>query len=364
MAHKVKNRGRVRFGCRIFLRASEPFTAIIERAGLCEKFGFDSVLIDDHLLYGTNSAAAPEPFTTLAAIGLRTSRIRVGVAVTDLIRRHPAIVAQTMATLSSLLPDRTFLGLGTGDPMNRSPFGLSSRHSFSILEEGLRVLKMLWDSSIEKPANYNGRFFSLKRAYLQSGSRAKAPPIYLAAFGKKMLRLAGEQADGWIPHCHTPLTYRTDLDAIRKAARSVGRKLEPFHPTYYTLASTSERAEVADQNVLGPSKYFLALIPEGLKKVDPSVKHPGPIWESASHPKTQREILHRIASTIPDKPALDIAIHGTPSHCIEQIDRYRKSGCKEFMLTFVPKGGLWSTKNLGSMMRFFSARVMNYFRQA
>jgi len=358
----VRDRSRVEFGCRIFLRATEPFTAIVERARLCEKLSFDSVLVDDHLLYGTGSAAAPEPFTTLAAIGLQTRRIMVGVAVTDLVRRHPAIVAQTVATLTRFLPDRTFLGLGTGDPMNQNPFGLSSQHSFSVLKEGLRVLKMLWASSIEKPANYKGRFFSLKRAYLQPGSKAQASPIYLAAFGKKMLRLTGEQADGWIPHCHTPSTYKTDLEAVRKAANRVGRKFDAFRPAYYTLASTSSNSEVADRNVLGPSKYFLALIPEGLKKVDPSVNHPGPIWEKASHPKIQRKIIHRIASTIPDKPALDIAIHGTPSDCIEQIERYRNAGCQEFMLTFTPEGGLWSTKNLVPMIRLFSAKVMSYFR--
>jgi len=223
-------------------------------------------------------------------------------------------------------------------------------------------LKMLWASSIEKPANYKGRFFSLKRAYLQPGSKAQASPIYLAAFGKKMLRLTGEQADGWIPHCHTPSTFKTDLEAVRKAANRVGRKFDAFRPAYYTLASTSSNSEVADRNVLGPSKYFLALIPEGLKKVDPSVNHPGPIWEKASHPKIQRKIIHRIASTIPDKPALDIAIHGTPSDCIEQIERYRNAGCQEFMLTFTPEGGLWSTKNLVPMIRLFSAKVMSYFR--
>src|SRR5207248_11345076 len=102
----------------MFLAANEPFHRIVERARFCEKHGFDSVLVDDHLLYGTEAAAAPEPFTTLAAIAAGTRRIRVGIAVTDLVRRHPAIVARTLATLSSQFPKRLFLGLGTGDPIN------------------------------------------------------------------------------------------------------------------------------------------------------------------------------------------------------------------------------------------------------
>src|SRR5438128_4707722 len=154
-------KSHVRFGCRIFLAANEPFQQIIKRAQFCEKYGFDSVLIDDHLLYGTGAAAAPESFTTLAAIAAATRKIRVGIAVTDLVRRHPAIIAQTLATLSNQFPNRLFLGLGAGDPLNQTPFGLSPEQRVGRLEEGLKIIGQLWNSSIEKPQNYKGQFFSL-----------------------------------------------------------------------------------------------------------------------------------------------------------------------------------------------------------
>src|SRR5256712_1396612 len=180
-------KSHVRFGCRIFLAANEPFTEIIKRAQLCEKHGFDSVLIDDHLLYGTGDAAAPEPFTTLAAIATGTRRIRVGIAVTDLVRRHPAIIAQTLATLSNQFPKRVFLGLGAGDAMNQTPFGMSPEHRVGRLSEGLRIIRQLWNSSINKPQKFKGRFFTLNNAYIQAVKK-KHPvqPIYLSAFGARM----------------------------------------------------------------------------------------------------------------------------------------------------------------------------------
>ncbi len=150
-------KSQARFGCRIFLAANEPFQKIVQRAQFCEKHGFDSVLIDDHLLYGTEAAAAPEPFTALAAIAAGTRRIRVGIAVTDMVRRHPAIIAQSLATLSSQFPRRLFLGLGTGDSMNQSPFGLPTEQRYSRLREGLQVIRQLWNSSIDKPASFKGR---------------------------------------------------------------------------------------------------------------------------------------------------------------------------------------------------------------
>ncbi len=353
---------RIRFGARIFLRSQEPFERLIQRARFCERHGFDSVLVDDHLLYGTGEASAPEPFTTLGALALETKRIRVGVAVTDLVRRHPAIVAQAAATLSTMAPRRIFLGLGAGDPMNQAPFGISTENRYGKLEEGFKVLKMLWDSSIEKPASFNGRFFRLNNAYLQTVSRDKTHvPVYLAAFGKKMLELTGREADGWVPHCHTPQTYIHDLGTVRDAARRVGRKLAGFLPCYYTLASASRNGDAANTRVLGPARYFLALIPEALRKVDPSAQHPGRVWEKMNVPRDQRETIRKIASTISASTALNTVIHGTAQECIEQVSQFQKAGCRELMLTFVPGEGLWSTRGLQAQIRFFADDVMSYF---
>ena len=354
----------MRFGARLFLRSQEPFDSIIRRALFCEKWGFDSVFIDDHLLYGTSEASAPEPFTTLSALAVQTSKIRVGLAVTDLVRRHPAIVAQAAATLATIAPGRIFLGLGAGDPMNQAPFGIPTENRYSKLREGFKVLKALWSSSLEKPANLNGQYFSLKNAYLQTGPSDKASvPVYLAAFGRKMLQLAGREADGWVPHCHTSETYAQDLGTVGDAARRSGRKFSRFLPCYYTLASASRDGNVADARVLGPARYFLALIPEALRKVDPSAHHPGRVWEEMSVPREQRETIRKIASTIPAQTALNTVIHGTADDCIEQVAQFQKAGCRELMLTFVPDQGLWSTKGLLPSIRFFADKVMSYFSE-
>ncbi len=221
---------------------------------------------------------------------------------------------------------------------------------------------MLWNSSIDKPQSFKGCFYTLNNAYLQAGQeRQPVPPIYLAAFGPRMLKLAGEAADGWIPHCHTPTTYKTDLDTIRASARQAKRDQDKFSAAYYTLSSISTSRAEADRNVLGPARYFLALIPEALKKIDPIANHPGRIWEKIPYPKEQRETVRKIAAEIPESDAYNTVIHGTGEDCIEQIEDYRKAGCKEFMLTFVPKGGLWASANLLSQIRLFSNEVLSRY---
>src|SRR5437016_13800955 len=148
-----------------------------------------------------------------------------------MVRRHPVIIAQTLATLSNQFPKRLFLGLGAGDPMNQTPFGLSPEHRVGRLEEGLKIIGQHWSSNIDKPQSFNGRFFTLNNAYLQAGQEKQpVPSIYLAAFGPRMLRLTGEAADGWIPHCHTPTTYKMDLDIIRASAIQAKRGFDTFSP--------------------------------------------------------------------------------------------------------------------------------------
>ena len=194
---------------------------------------------------------------------------------------------------------------------------------------------------------------------MQAGQEKQpVPPIYLAAFGPRMLRLAGEAADGWIPHCHTPKTYKMDLDTIIGSAHNASRDFGLFRSAYYTLSSLSKNRKEADRNVLGPARYFLALIPEALKKIDSSASHPGRIWEKLSNPKEQREAIRKIAADIPESDAYNTVIHGTPDDCIDQIEGYRKAGCREFMLTFTPKGGLWSTIGLLEQIRLFSDKVI------
>jgi phthiodiolone/phenolphthiodiolone dimycocerosates ketoreductase len=334
---------------------------MIQRVRYCEQQGFDSVHIDDHLLYGTGEAAAPEPFTTLASLAAHTKTIRLGILVTDLVRRHPAIVAQATQTLATIAPRRVFLGLGTGDVMNQAPFGLPTQQHYSRLKEGLKVIRRLWESSITKPVNFNGHFYNLTNAYLQAGQEDPRVPVYLAAFGDKMLRLVGREADGWVPHCHIPKTYRTDLEKIHASARSAGRKPNSIIPGYYTLASVAKTREEADRRVLGPARYFLALIPEALRKVDPSTKHPGRIWEKMTHPREQRDTIRKIAATIPEKVALDTVIHGTPEDAISQITEFQKAGCRELMLTFASVNGLWSAEGLLPSIKFFSERVQSQF---
>src|SRR3954452_24493753 len=66
-----------------------------------------------------------DPLMMMGAAGAATSKIKVGVCVTDTIRRHPAMLAQAALTADHLSQGRAVLGLGSGERMNVPPSGMS-----------------------------------------------------------------------------------------------------------------------------------------------------------------------------------------------------------------------------------------------
>ena len=67
----------------------------------------------------------------LGAVG-RATRLPLGPAVTAPgPRYHPMLIAQALATLELMFPERPFLGVGSGESLNESPLGAPGPRSAS-----------------------------------------------------------------------------------------------------------------------------------------------------------------------------------------------------------------------------------------
>ena len=222
---------------------------LLDFAVAAEAAGFDSVVVSDHFQpWRHTDGHAPFSFAWLAALGERTTRVTLGTSVvTPTFRYHPAIVAQAMATLGSLNPDRVMLGVGTGESMNEVPvLGIEwpdFKERFGRLKEAIEIMRKLWT---EERVTFDGEYFHLRNATVYD--RPERPiPLYVAASGESAARLAGRVADGFI--CTSgkgsALYTETLLPAVAEAAAKAKRdaaKIEKMIEMKVSFDPDKERA--------------------------------------------------------------------------------------------------------------------------
>jgi phthiodiolone/phenolphthiodiolone dimycocerosates ketoreductase len=300
--------------------ASSTIPELIEEARLCESVGLDGVWYPD---YQASFAEWPELYVVLTSVALNTSRLFVGSLVTDVLRRHPMVTAHAFASFSYIAPKRLILGLGAGAGSSHFPYGIQLNNLATRLEEGIRVIRLLWKSTEEKPACFEGKHFSLKKA----GSPLKPLgniPIYVASYGPKMIKTTAKLADGWIPEAHTPETYRTTLEKVFALRKKAGGKTEEFEPCLAVVYYPFEPDENAYKRILSAAKHYLATYPDILWSAGHGANHPGLRTQQLM---SKPNLWNQLAERVPDKLADSTIVYGASDECVEKIARFREAGC-------------------------------------
>ena len=158
---------------------------VAELAADAEAAGWDGLFIWDHLAFAWGMPTA-DPWVTLTACALRTSRIVLGPGITPVPRRRVQDLALTLATLDRLSGGRVVFGAGLGG--NRGEFerfgeSFSRRRRVELLTDGLATLRAWFDGD-----EVNG--IQLKPP------PAGRVPIWIGANSPEMLALASNY-DGW-----------------------------------------------------------------------------------------------------------------------------------------------------------------------
>jgi alkanesulfonate monooxygenase SsuD/methylene tetrahydromethanopterin reductase-like flavin-dependent oxidoreductase (luciferase family) len=138
-----------------FEELSEP-ALVAELAARAEARGWDGFFLWDHVDYSAPVKALADPWVTMAAIAMRTTRILTGPLVTPLPRRRPHQLARETVTLDRLLGGgRLVLGVGLGsertgefDPARFGEEG-DMRERARLLDEGLERLLAYWGGEFE-----------------------------------------------------------------------------------------------------------------------------------------------------------------------------------------------------------------------
>jgi phthiodiolone/phenolphthiodiolone dimycocerosates ketoreductase len=330
-----------------------PASRAIELARRAEADGFDAVWWPCHLMgwhpdsvwtedLTPLAAVQPnphvyfEPLTMMGAVGAATERIRVGVAVTDLIRRHPAMLAQQALTVDHLARGRSILGLGSGERLNVTPYGIEWRKPVGRLAEAIELIRLLW--SADGPVDFDGDFFRLEQAVVGvQPYEGTPPPIWLASHGPRMLELCGRLAEGWLPTNIGPEAYAAKLEVIRRSAEEAGRDPDAVTPSMLAYVLTAPDHETLERLAGQPlvRLLFAAVgLPEDVYRRHGSTSpfEGGSGFHSYVPTRVTREEAERVASHITPGIVREGTLNGDAGQIADQIKTYQEAGLRDVIL--------------------------------
>ena len=229
-----------------------------------EEAGWDGFFIwDDVAGYETDLA---DPWISLSAAAVATTRIRLGALITPLARRRPWKVARETATLDRLSGGRLVFGVGTGGgPEQFEALGdeADPKTRGDMLDEGLDVLTGLWSG---EPFEHDGQFYHIQKTrFLPTPLQTPRIPIWVGGLWpnpRPMRRMA--RWDGMFPLSFGHSSQEEELERLRQTIVTVralrGEDERPFDiiVTGATpLASPDESAEIVSVYARAGATWWL-----------------------------------------------------------------------------------------------------------
>jgi len=291
---------KIKFG--VFLpfyafKAGETFDCVRNVVLECEQLGYDSVWLDDHLMF--EKCPILECWTTLSALSSVTSKIRLGTMVLCNGFRNPALLAKMAATLDVISNGRLEFGIGAGVQRDEHvAYGIpfpKPHVRVDRVKETLEIIKNMWT---EEKASYKGKYYSVNEAVCEPKPVQKPhPPITIGGIGEKLMsKVAAQHADrydwGYVPSLEL---YKHKLDVLESHCKAVGRNFNEIEKSCW----------------LGGQIFIVP---------------------------NQKELDEKVLQLKPKSVALEdfkkLNFVATPGDCVKEIRRYTRLGVTYFMLFF------------------------------
>ena len=311
---------------------------IHERARRAEELGYDGIFL------GESHLSSIDSFQTLASCAMITRRVLLGIAVTNIVFRHPTVIAGAAASLNEISKGRAIMGLGTGDGPVYSQ-GLKAM-PMKEFEQGVRMSREL----------VRGRKVKFPTGELGISFHLRPTPIYVSAEGPKGLQLAGRCADGVILGTGFDLrVYQWAKQKIREGARQAGR-----HENEIAIIAAgmlcvrddgAEARQIVRNRIANRAhhnfRFSYETVPPqelaGVKRFMAGFDVMKPMEERVDPGLVNDYLVRRFS------------IAGSPKECMARIEALQSAGIEHLMLT--P-----ARKVYAETVEAFAAKVMPHFR--
>lgn len=235
----------------------ETLSELVAASGRAEAAGAEVLWVPELHRSATVSAAA---------VAAGTERAGIGTAIALAFTRSPMVTALEALDLDEMSGGRFRLGLGTGvqrlnEDWHNARWGKPVGH----LTETVRNIRHFWETcTTGEPVDLPGEFEPMRmtgyeRPYAVTNPRI---PIYLAAMGPAMTRLAGRLGDGWISHELCSPTYlreRIVPELETGIARAEGKTRADLDVVVSACCSVSSDRTAARDRVRGHVGFYASV---------------------------------------------------------------------------------------------------------
>jgi len=304
----------MRFGIRLieYLGGSQE---LLRLAIAAEHAGVDS-------LWFPHDPFMRNTWVLTSAAAVMTRRVQIGGVAINPYTTDPSEIATYAATLDELSGGRCILGLGLHTDRMVGWTGRDTTHYMAVVREAVSLVRRLLRG--ENAASDSPHFPWTDQCYLRFKPLRANIPIYLSSFGDDFHELAGEIGDGCQPMVTPPAGARHTVGAIERGIARSRRARSQYTISGCGWLSLSADGAMAAAKMRGMIAYFGPYLEEeALSKVGLSHSDFAPI-------KARIDVGdYAGAQSLVTDQMLKLAIVGTPSQVIRQIEDLASAGVDE-----------------------------------
>ncbi|MFD7205672.1 LLM class flavin-dependent oxidoreductase [Streptomyces sp. NPDC059893] len=271
-------------------------------------------------VFCTGEFADHDAYISLAEMVAGTERATVGPAIAYAFSRTPYAHATALRQLHAKAPGRLFVGLGAGAyRINRDWLGVPPDRPVERITETVEAVRAWLHAENSQRVCYEGEFYGVDADVRAPVLGRLDIPVLLAAFNKRMARVAGRVADGVIGHGLFTGSWWNDVmrPAVEKGAAESARRESPAEHGWVITAVDDTAPERAIADARRMVAFYLTV-----KTYDPFVAHHG--WEG---PVEQLRTAFKagdtdaMAASVTDDMLAAIAICGTTAEAKATLAR-------------------------------------------
>ena len=283
----------------------------VDWAVRAERAGLESVWVHD-------SYFERDPISFLAPMAHATKRIRLGAGALNPYTRHPFVVASTMASVDNLAEGRLSLALGSGLPLRLAQMNIPFENAPERVSESIDQIRTLWRG---ERLVLNDKVPPLVPMF----PPPKRIPIYIAAYTRAYLELAGEKADGYLARpMESIAAFQLMRERVLDSAQRHGRDASAIDFRGYLLSYISDsRRDALNRAKREPFVIYMISILS-----DTSMSRAGFPKELRDEVNKlwRAEDYHRAAQAIPDELLEAFVLAGTRQDVAARAQEYHRAG--------------------------------------